>query len=77
LLLGKVRPDETTSDWLTAFEEAGRQLRVLRESGQLTRGIRAATALHVIFHWNRIGITGATQAVLAQAAKEAIFGAPC
>ncbi|MGH3700268.1 MAG: thiopeptide-type bacteriocin biosynthesis protein, partial [Pseudonocardiaceae bacterium] len=42
LLLGKVRPDETTSDWLTAFEEAGRQLRVLRESGQLTRGIRAA-----------------------------------
>ncbi len=43
LLLGKVRPDETTSDWLTAFEEEGRQLRVLRESGRLTRGIRAAT----------------------------------
>jgi hypothetical protein len=32
------------------------------------------TALHVIFHWNRIGIPGSTQAVLAQAAKKAIFG---
>lgn len=77
LLLGTARPNETASDWLTAFEEAARQLRALRESGRLTRGIRATTALHVIFHWNRIGITSATQAVLAQAAKEAIFSAPC
>ena len=31
-------------------------------------------ALHVIFHWNRIGLAGAAQATLAHAAKEAIFG---
>ncbi|TDC79197.1 thiopeptide-type bacteriocin biosynthesis protein [Actinomadura sp. 7K507] len=72
LLIGKARPD-IGKDWLTAFENAGGQLRTLRESGRLTRGIRAVTALHVIFHWNRIGITGPTQAVLAQAAKEAFF----
>ncbi|CNE69452.1 thiopeptide-type bacteriocin biosynthesis domain [Mycobacterium tuberculosis] len=74
LLLGKALPGDTGHDWLTAFENAGEQLKVLRESGRLKRGIRAVTALHVIFHWNRIGITGPTQAVLAQAAKEAILG---
>jgi len=77
LLLGNVRPDDIAGDWLTAFAQAGRQLRALRDSGQLTRGIRAVSALHVIFHGNRIGITGATQAVLTQAAKQAILGAPC
>lgn len=73
LLLGKARPEAITGGWLTAFEDAGRQLRLLRESGRLTRGIRAVTALHVIFHWNRIGIPGADQAMLAQAAKDAVF----
>ncbi|MUN35399.1 thiopeptide-type bacteriocin biosynthesis protein [Actinomadura litoris] len=73
LLLGKPRPDDIGSHWLTAFETAGGQLKDLRERGQLTRGIRAITALHVIFHWNRIGLTGPTQAELAQAVKEAIL----
>lgn len=76
LLLGNARTDEIIGDWLTAFEEAGRKLRLLRESGRLTRGIRALIALHVIFHWNRLGIPGSTQALLAQAAKEAVFGRP-
>ncbi|QXJ21689.1 bacteriocin biosynthesis protein [Actinomadura graeca] len=71
LLLGRPRPADIGNDWLTAFEKTGRQLRALRESGRLTRGIRAVTTLHVIFHWNRIGITGPAQAALAQAAKEA------
>lgn len=73
LLLGTVRPGEIADDWLTAFERAGRRLRALRETGQLTRGIRAVIALHVIFHWNRIGIPGAAQAALARAAMQAIF----
>ncbi|TYC10060.1 bacteriocin biosynthesis protein [Actinomadura syzygii] len=76
LLLGRPQPDDIGNDWLTAFDTAGGQLKAQRESGQLTRGIRAVTALHVIFHWNRIGITGPTQAILAQAAKEAIL-TPC
>jgi thiopeptide-type bacteriocin biosynthesis protein len=73
LLLGRARPEEFPNGWLTAFEKAGSHLKVLRERGHLTRGIRAVIALHVIFHWNRIGLPGPTQAVLAQAAKEAIF----
>jgi thiopeptide-type bacteriocin biosynthesis protein len=76
LLLSNPRPGGITDEWLTAFDQAGKQLRTLREDGQLTRGIRAVIALHVIFHWNRIGIPGPAQAELAQAAKEAIFEAP-
>ncbi|MEU3457864.1 thiopeptide-type bacteriocin biosynthesis protein [Micromonospora sp. NPDC006766] len=70
LLLGTAR---APSDWQTAFENAGTALRYLRETGKLTRGLRAVIAEHVIFHWNRIGIPAKTQATLAQAATEAIF----
>ncbi|WP_035959242.1 thiopeptide-type bacteriocin biosynthesis protein [Frankia casuarinae] len=73
LLLGDARADLTDGDWLTAFHETGRALRTLRENGQLTRGIRSTIALHVIFHWNRIGLAATTQATLARAAKEAVF----
>jgi len=74
LLLGHARPELIGSDWLTAFEEAGRKLRTLREDGALTRGIRSVIAQHVIFHWNRLGLRASTQAALAQAAMEAVFG---
>ncbi len=74
LLLGDARADLISGDWLTAFAETGRTLRTLRENGTLTRGIRAVIALHVIFHWNRLGLTATTQATLARAAKEALFG---
>ncbi|WP_030169923.1 thiopeptide-type bacteriocin biosynthesis protein [Spirillospora albida] len=73
LLLGAARPEDIGNDWLTAFEGAGGQLKSLRDGGHLTRGIRSVTALHVIFHWNRIGIPGTAQAALAKAAKEAVF----
>ncbi|GIH16067.1 thiopeptide-type bacteriocin biosynthesis protein [Rugosimonospora africana] len=72
LLLGTAR---TTDDWHIAFINAGTSLRSLRETGTLTRGLRAVIALHIIFHWNRTGLPAITQATLAQAAKEAIFGA--
>lgn len=71
LLVGKAR---TAGEWHAAFEDAGEDIRRLREGGQLTRGLRAVIALHVIFHWNRTGLPAASQATLAQAAKEAIFG---
>ncbi len=74
LLLGDARPDLIGHDWLTAFKETGEQLRTLRENGTLTRGIRAVIALHVIFHWNRLGLTATTQGTLARAAKEVVFG---
>lgn len=71
LLLGRPRTDLIGDDWLAAFERTGE---ALRENGDLTRGVRAVIALHVIFHWNRLGLSAPTQAALAQTAKEAVFG---
>lgn len=76
ILRGRAGTDVLDRTWLTAFEDTGRALRTLREEGALTRGLRAITALHVIFHWNRIGLPATTQAALARAAKDAIFGRP-
>ncbi|WP_030487920.1 thiopeptide-type bacteriocin biosynthesis protein [Micromonospora chokoriensis] len=73
LLLGSPRIGGIVSDWLNAFEDTGKTLHTLRESGRLRRGIRAITALHAIFHMNRLGVRASTQATLARAAKEAIF----
>ena len=70
LLTGTVH---ATGDWHAAFEAAGTDLRHLRDSGKLTRGLRAVITQHVIFHWNRLGLPAATQAALARAAKESIF----
>ncbi|MET7752682.1 thiopeptide-type bacteriocin biosynthesis protein [Micromonospora sp. NPDC005367] len=73
LLLGAPR---TTGNWHTAFANAGTALHRQRERGRLTRGLRAVIALHVIFHWNRLGLPATAQATLARAAQEAIFGLP-
>jgi thiopeptide-type bacteriocin biosynthesis protein len=59
--------------WLTAFERAGQALRDLADGGNLTRGLRAVIAHHIIFHWNRIGIPRTGQAHLAHAATQTIF----
>lgn len=67
LITGQLR---TTNDWHTTFTTAGTDLQHLRATGRLTRGIRTVIALHVIFHWNRIGIPAATQATLAHAGKK-------
>jgi thiopeptide-type bacteriocin biosynthesis protein len=67
---GAVQP---ISAWLTAFENNGAMLRNLADNGELTRGLRAVLAHHVIFHWNRIGLPARTQANLAHAAAEASF----
>jgi hypothetical protein len=55
------------SAWLAAFVEAGSRLGEAA-SGELDRGLRAVLAHVVIFHWNRVGLSAATQAVLARAA---------
>lgn len=71
LLRGTARADTIATDWLTAFADTGRTLRALRETGKLTRGLRAVIALHVIFHWNRLGLSATAQGILARAASEA------
>jgi thiopeptide-type bacteriocin biosynthesis protein len=74
LLLCTARADTIEGEWLAAFADTGRTLRTLRETGELSRGVRAVVATHVIFHLNRIGITATVQSALAQAAKDAVFG---
>ncbi|WP_454852263.1 thiopeptide-type bacteriocin biosynthesis protein [Promicromonospora soli] len=74
LLLGEARADLVGCDWLSTYEETGHTLRILRDSGNLTRGIRAIIALHVIFAWNRLGLSATTQALLARSATQAVFG---
>ena len=74
LLVGEARADLVGADWLSAYEGGGLALRSLRRSGSLTRGIRTIIALHVIFAWNRLGLPASTQALLAKAAAEAVFG---
>ena len=73
LRLGAAR---ITDDWHTAFQHAGTTLSHLRETGRLTRGLRTVLALHVIFHWNRLGLPTSSQSVLARAAVEAIMNPP-
>jgi len=64
-------PLATTADWRCAFEEAGKHFADAASSGALTRGLRAVLAQVVIFHWNRLGLSAATQALLADAAARA------
>jgi thiopeptide-type bacteriocin biosynthesis protein len=60
--------------WAGAYRAAGRELADLNANGHLHRGLRDVLAHHVIFAWNRLGLPSATQAVLAAAAKTAVFG---
>jgi hypothetical protein len=60
--------------WARAYIEAGEDMKHLAESGQLHRGLRNVLAHHVLFAWNRIGLSYPTQAALAATAKDIIFG---
>ncbi|MGW1056985.1 thiopeptide-type bacteriocin biosynthesis protein [Micromonospora rubida] len=66
-------PLSDTSDWETAFADAGRQLGTAAASGRLDRGIRAILAQIVIFHWNRLALPAHAQSILARAATTAIL----
>jgi thiopeptide-type bacteriocin biosynthesis protein len=64
-------PLASVADWRGAFEDAGQHFADAASSSALTRGLRAVLAQVVIFHWNRFGLSAATQAVLADAAARA------
>jgi protein-L-isoaspartate(D-aspartate) O-methyltransferase len=59
--------------WITAFDHAGQSLARLHRDGQLTRGLRAVLAHHLIFHFNRAGLTGTEQATMAALACNTVF----
>ncbi|RCG22456.1 methyltransferase, FxLD system [Sphaerisporangium album] len=66
-------PLTAISDWSGAFQHAGEYLADLARHGELQRGLRAVLAHHVIFHWNRLGLSYAEQSTLAHLAKEIVM----
>ncbi|WP_347587269.1 thiopeptide-type bacteriocin biosynthesis protein [Acrocarpospora sp. B8E8] len=66
-------PVAFATPWLAAFQSAGHWFGEAAAVGRLERGVRAILTHVAIFHWNRIGLSAATQAVLARAARAALL----
>jgi methyltransferase of FxLD system len=62
------------ADRVAAFEDAGRQLGFLGAAGLLTRGLRSVLAHHLIFAFNRAGVSARAQSAAAWLAIQAAFG---
>ena len=65
-----------TMPWFAAFADAGELLGAAGSHGTLRRGVRDILAHHVIFHWNRLGLSTEDQGVLASAAFDVILNSP-
>lgn len=72
-LFGTDGPLTFAACWATAFHYAGDTLAAASSVGTLYRGSRAILAQHVLFHWNRLGLSTRTQSLLAHAATSAVF----
>ncbi|NEA72737.1 methyltransferase, FxLD system [Streptomyces sp. SID13588] len=59
--------------WPAAFETAGAAIADLARCGRLTRGLRAVLTDHLLFAFNRHGISAPHQSALATAASRVIF----
>lgn len=66
-------PAESATRWAAAFHKAGKELGAASRAGTLTRGLRDILAYHVIFHWNRLGLSVRMQSALAWSAQTAIL----
>ncbi|WP_206441068.1 methyltransferase, FxLD system [Streptomyces boncukensis] len=66
-------PLTQTPAWPAAYEGAGVALADLAGHGSLTRGIRAVLTDHLLFAFNRLGISAEHQAAIAHAASRIIF----
>ncbi|WP_326687245.1 MULTISPECIES: thiopeptide-type bacteriocin biosynthesis protein [unclassified Streptomyces] len=75
-ILGPHGPLENCTDWAAAFHRTGLALKEAAGSGTLDRGLRRVLSLHVIFHWNRLGLSIGAQSALAWAARTAILDPP-
>ncbi|WTI78397.1 hypothetical protein OG242_08160 [Streptomyces sp. NBC_00727] len=64
---------EPVAEWAVAFRDAGQELGHGAQEGTLDRGLRQVLSYHVIFHWNRLGLSMRGQSILAWAAREAIL----
>ncbi|MGK5499304.1 thiopeptide-type bacteriocin biosynthesis protein [Streptomyces sp. URMC 125] len=66
-------PLEPVAEWTAAFRHTGRSLADAVHLGTLDRGLRRVLSLHVIFHWNRLGLSMRAQSALAWSARAAIL----
>jgi thiopeptide-type bacteriocin biosynthesis protein len=66
-------PLEPVAEWAAAFQSTGQELSRAVQAGTLDRGLRQVLSYHVIFHWNRLGLSMRGQSVLAWAARAAIL----
>ncbi|MFI1591894.1 thiopeptide-type bacteriocin biosynthesis protein [Streptomyces halstedii] len=64
---------EPVAEWAAAFRSTGQELRRTVQAGTLDRGLRQVLSYHVIFHWNRLGLSIRTQSILAWAARAAVL----
>lgn len=63
-------------EWPGAFEDAGQQIAALAGRGILARGQRAVLTQHLLFLFNRHGVSAADQCSLASGVAWAVFGSP-
>ncbi|MFJ2296173.1 thiopeptide-type bacteriocin biosynthesis protein [Streptomyces sp. NPDC087894] len=66
-------PLEPVVEWAAAFRRTGQTLMDGVQDGTLDRGLRQVLSYHVIFHWNRLGLSVRGQSILAWAARTAIL----
>lgn len=66
-------PLRSAPAWPVAFQHAGRALADLAQHGTLTRGLRAVLAHHLLFTFNRLGVSAEHQHLLATAAGQVVF----
>ncbi|MET9735627.1 thiopeptide-type bacteriocin biosynthesis protein [Streptomyces sp. NPDC006458] len=69
-------PAAFAAPWADVFRLAGSTLGASARAGELERGLRRILSYHVIFHWNRLGLSATVQAALAKAARDAVLGSP-
>lgn len=67
---------ELTIRWLAEHRAAGIALRELADKGRLERGLRSVLVHHILFEWNRLGLSINDQQRLARAARDAVFAEP-
>jgi thiopeptide-type bacteriocin biosynthesis protein len=66
-------PLAPAAPWAAAFRHTGQALADAVQLGTLDRGLRQVLSYHVIFHWNRLGLSLRAQSTLAWAARTAIL----
>jgi hypothetical protein len=71
-----LHPPVARPRWAEAFRRTGNALKEDVQAGTLERGLRWVLAYHVIFHWNRVGLSLGAQSALVLAARTAILDPP-